>query len=258
MFLKTPASCGGFVCYTFYMKYLLFLIPLLFLSPIHAQALSCVNDEENIWFATYEEGEYLAGFSVSQKLTGNWCDTKPVVGELADSAVEIFDQLFLNTGLESPHGSFSVQAKCVTENVLEECFPVEALETLSGDSDRYYYEKLLWQNKVQNASRITATHKWFSFGFIIVSLFLVMVWPWLLVMWRPQLRARLTTLLVIVLPIQLIFILSMPMFDWSYPVVSTASGLAAKILSFALGVEVLYIIMKFLRRNKDTVFPNKE
>ena len=234
---------------------ILFLIP--FLLPTQSLALSCVSSEDDVWFASYEESEYINGFTVEHVLTGNGCDARPVVKD-TDSTQEIFDRLIVNYTEGPKTGVFQVSAKCVSEGEEDSCFPVSSLERVSSNSEELVDQKLVWLQKAQNATRISTTHKWFSLGLLITIFCCVVFWPWILILRWPHLHTRLTFLLVVAIPIQIVTIFIMPAFYLSYDMVTSMSKLAANLLMFVILFEILYLIISLIQKNKKGRLPTKK
>ena len=238
------------------MKAILYILPLLVLSPFVSHAASCVQTEPNLAHAVYEDGEFTLGFTVTYEFTGNLCDAAPTVREADAKIFEIFTALAKTSSSPLTDGVYMVPFQCMEQDGMGGCFPKGSLEKISDTPEDYVREKLEWQGKAHNASRVSGAHKWFSFGLILSIFFLAVAFPWLIIMKKPHLRTRLPILLSIAIPVQIAVVFVNPLFVLSYDVVSEANKTISNIVLVIVLIEIAYLVYAFATRNKGRVFPD--
>ena len=220
-------------------------VSLFFLSKNEVHALRCASPQ-NIFVAAYEQGNFLDGFTIKHRHTGNICDTRPVVSERTDNLQSAFTTTSQNLNKSVSTGVYQLSTRCWADRWDEWCANAATFEQLSNNPSELARYKSEWQIKEQEELRSVATQKWSVAAIIVAVTALAILWPWILVKIWPNLRRRLSLFLIIAILLQapIALILFGGPFIWSHDLWQLAAFVSSIILGLSILGEIIFIIVR--------------
>ncbi|OGM90335.1 hypothetical protein A2755_04055 [Candidatus Wolfebacteria bacterium RIFCSPHIGHO2_01_FULL_48_22] len=222
-------------------------VSVFFLSTTEVHALSCIPPQ-NIFVVAYEQGNFLDGFTIEHRLTGNICDTRPVVRERTDNLQSAFTTASQNLNKSVSTGVYQLSTRCLAGRWDEWCVKESTFEQLSSNPSELARHKSEWQIKEQEELRSVTTQKWSVAVIIVAIVALAILWPWILVKIWPNLRKRLSLFLIIAILLQAPLALILQwMFIWSHRLWQTTASISSVVLGLFILIEIIFLIVRKIR-----------
>lgn len=215
-----------------------------------AHALSCMPPQ-NIFIAAYEQGVFANGFVIEHRNTGNWCDTRPVVSDRTENLQNAFSFASQNLNQPISSGVYQLRTLCSASRWEEGrwCMEEITLKQISNSPSELARYKSEWQQKEREALRLVTTQLWSPVAIIVTVVALALIWPWILVRIWPNLRRRLSSLLIVAILLQapLALILKDTFNFWSHSLWQTTASISSMVLLLAIVGEIIFIIIRKIR-----------
>ncbi len=222
-------------------------VNIFFLNATETHASICLLPD-NIFVAAYEQGVFVDGFVVEHRITGNLmpCDTRPVVSERTENLQNSFAIVSQNLNQTVFSGVYQL-----LEGIAG-WYPREnTLKQISSNSSELGRYKSEWQQKEREELRSAITQKWSVVVIIGAIVALAILWPWILVRIWPNLRRRLSWLLVVAIllqaPLALALIL-LGMSAWLDSFWKSAASISSIVLGLSILGEIIIIIVRIVRK----------
>ncbi|MEX0895953.1 MAG: hypothetical protein WDZ94_03370 [Patescibacteria group bacterium] len=198
--------------------------------------------QQSTSIAAFEQGVIEDSFVIQYALTGDWCDSRPVV---VDSSADLQSHFaFVAKQLDQPisTGVYELSSPC-REAWSDSCSKSTTFQQLSNNPAELAQYEAEWRQKERRALQIASEQELLMPSIIVAVVLFAILWPWILIKIWPKIGSKLPLFLgLAILPQYFLADILPPLFFWSDQVLQVIADYASVVLLVVIAGEIILLI----------------